>query len=69
MEQKGYIYRRNKYGNRRSLYVTLTEEGKKVAKKVREIMEEVEKQALNGISSEEFKTLIFLLNKVNENLK
>lgn len=34
MEQKGYIYRRNKDGNRRSLYVSLTEDGEKIAKKV-----------------------------------
>ncbi|MDD3569960.1 MAG: MarR family transcriptional regulator [Lachnospiraceae bacterium] len=68
MEQKGYIVRRNKDGNRRSLYVSLTEEGQETAKKVREIMEEVEKEALNGISSEEFETLISILNRVNENL-
>lgn len=68
MEQKGYIYRRNKDGNRRSLYVSLTEDGEKIAKKVREIMEEVEKEALDGIGSEEFEELISLLRKVNENL-
>lgn len=68
MEQKGYIYRRNKDGNRRSLYVTLTEKGQKTAEKVREIMEEIEKEALKGISTEELETLSVLLNKVNANL-
>lgn len=31
-------------------------------------MEEVEKEALDGIGSEEFEELISLLRKVNENL-
>ena len=68
MEQKGFILRNNKGGNRRSLYVTLTPEGKKTAKKVRKIMEELEKEALKDLSAEEIECFTTLLNKVNKTL-
>lgn len=67
MEKRGFIYRKNKNNDRRALYVYLTENGREVASKVREIMEEVEKEALKEFTNDEKEILIHLLKKINNN--
>ncbi|WP_300622531.1 MarR family winged helix-turn-helix transcriptional regulator [uncultured Fusobacterium sp.] len=68
MEKKGFIERRSINDNRRSHYVFLTEEGKKIADLVREAMIRVEEKVLEDFTEEEKKILINLLKKANYNL-
>ena len=68
MEQKGLIERRQKNGNRRSLFVYLTENGKEVCEKMHNIFSQKDKQASDGLSTAEINELKRLLTKVCENL-
>lgn len=68
MEEKGLVERRMLNGNRRSFHVFLTETGKKNQKLVEEMFLEIEKDALSGISSEEFETFMAVYQKIYENL-
>lgn len=68
MEKKGLITRKNLNGNRRSLYVYLTDEGKMLAKEVERKFELIEKKALFGFNEEEKELLTVLLTRVNENM-
>ena len=68
MEEKGLVERRMLNGNRRSFHVFLTESGKKNQKLVEEMFAEIEKDALAGISSEEFEAFMAAYQKIYENL-
>ena len=68
MEEKGLVERRMLNGNRRSFHVFLTESGKKNQKLVEEMFAEIEKDALAGISSEEFEAFMAVYQKIYENL-
>lgn len=68
MEKKGLIVRKTHNGNRRSLYVYLTEKGAGLAKRIADEFEEIEKKALNGFSDEEKKLLIKLLSEMYKNI-
>lgn len=68
MEQKGLIERRQENGNRRSLFVYLTENGKEVCEKMHVIFSQKDKQAIEGLNAEEVDGLKRLLTKVCENL-
>ncbi len=68
MEEKGLVERRMLNGNRRSFHVFLTESGKKNQKLVEEMFLEIEKDALDGISSEEFEAFMAVYQKIYENL-
>lgn len=68
MEKNGYIRRESQEGNRRSLFVFLTEKGKKTAEKVNRVMLELEDEALSSLSLEERKVFLSFLKKVNSNL-
>lgn len=68
MEKRGFIERRSINDNRRSHYVFLTEEGKRIANLVREAMLKVEEQVLENFTTEEKELLIKLLKKANYNL-
>ena len=68
MEEKGLIERRMLNGNRRSFHVFLTENGKKNQELVEEMFAETEKDALDGISSEEFETFMEVYRKIYGNL-
>ena len=69
MEKKGLIVRQNQQGNRRSLFVYLTENGKKMAMEVDRAFQCIEKQALPGFDQEEAAALADFLARVNENMK
>ena len=69
MEKKGLIVRQNQPGNRRSLFVYLTENGKKMAMEVDRAFQCIEKQALTGFDQEEAAALADFLARVNENMK
>lgn len=68
MESKGLITRKMLNGNRRSLYVYLTDKGKKLAERVESIFGIIEKNALTGFTNEEKEMLNAFLAKINENM-
>ncbi|MDE6665046.1 MAG: MarR family transcriptional regulator [Ruminococcus sp.] len=68
MEQKGLIERRQENGNRRSLFVYLTENGKEVCEKMHDIFSQKDKQAADGLNSSEINELKKILTKICENL-
>lgn len=63
MEQAGLIVRRQHEGNRRSLFVSLTQSGEQAARRVEEIFEQVEAPVVAALSEEELRTLKELLKK------
>lgn len=68
MEQKGLIERRQENGNRRSLFVYLTENGKEICEKMHDIFSQADEQAIEGISSGEIEEIKTLLTKICLNL-
>ena len=64
MEENGLIVRRQKAGNRRSLYVSLTDKGRDAAARVEEIFHTVEADAARELSPDEVHLLQELLNKL-----
>ncbi len=69
MEEKGLIERRTLNGNRRTFHIFLTEAGKKSQKLVEQTFTEIERQALNEISEEEYETFMSVYRKIYENLR
>lgn len=53
MEEAGLLERRTLNGNRRSLYVFLTEKGRESLEKVSNVFDELERAAFDGFSKEE----------------
>ena len=68
MENKGLIIRKNLNGNRRSLYVYLTDKGRELAQRIEAEFDIIEKKALNGFSAEEKEMLNLFLTRIHENL-
>lgn len=68
MEKKGLIVRRNINGNRRSLYVYLTDTGKLLAEQVALKFGMIEEKALSDFRREEKEMLTVFLTRMNENL-
>ena len=62
MERSGLIVRQQHEGNRRSLFVSLTEQGEQAA--VAEIFRETETAAASGLSAEELEQLKGLLDRL-----
>lgn len=69
MEQRGLIERRQENGNRRSLFVYLTENGKEVCEKMHGIFSQKDKQAVGGLSEGEISELKRLLTEICRNLE
>lgn len=69
MEEKGLIERRILNGNRRTFHIFMTEAGKKSQQLVTENFSEIEQQALEGISDEEFVAFMTVYGKIYGNLK
>ena len=61
MENSNLVRRRQKDGNRRSLYVSLTKSGRDMAIKLADIFQNVEEKATAVLSEQEIKTLNTLL--------
>ena len=64
MEQAGLIVRRRREGNRRSLYVSLTQKGQEAAVTMADIFRTAEEEAVRGFSPEERENLLRLLCRV-----
>ena len=69
MEENGLVLRRQKNGNRRSLYVSLTEKGKISAENLMNIFDEAEKMAVSNMTDEEIKALKEMLCKLCDTIK
>lgn len=69
METKNYIERRMKDGDRRSLYVYLTDKGREYVAMLDGKFEKVESVALAGFNDEEIGELQSFLCRVYENMK
>ena len=63
MEQGGLVKRRNRPGNRRSLYVSLTDRGAQLARTLEEIFLSAEEQMTADLTDEERAVLTQLLEK------
>lgn len=68
MENQGMIRRVQHPGNRRSLFVYLTEKGKKAAGDMKGVFDECEEKAAVGLSAEELENLKILLTRLWDNL-
>ena len=64
MENAGLVLRRQKEGNRRSRYVSLTQSGKEKAEQLMEIFRNIESDATAELSVQEAETLNRLLSRV-----
>ncbi|MGI5960066.1 MAG: MarR family winged helix-turn-helix transcriptional regulator [Massiliimalia sp.] len=69
MEESGLITRRQKDGNRRSLYVSLTDKGRDAAIRLMDIFQKTEEQATHNLSQNEVETLKELLSKIYDNIQ
>lgn len=69
MENKGLIERKALNGNRRSLYVYMTENGKQYAKRIQNEFSVIEEKYLNVFTTEEKDQLCELLSKLCKNIK
>lgn len=67
LEKRKYIERHEDPTDRRSVLLSLTAKGKKAMNELIPIVREVEKQALDGLSDDERKTLVSLMQKVSLN--
>lgn len=68
LEELGYITRRHQPGNRRKMYVYLTEEGRALREQLVPLAEEVNRIAVRGIPAEHTAILRDTLLKIIENL-
>jgi DNA-binding MarR family transcriptional regulator len=67
LEAKGLVRRERSTEDRRVVHLVLTEEGKKVARKVPPVMAEVLNSHLRGFSEDEWKQLLSLLGRMVAN--
>ncbi len=68
MENKQLITRKMRNGNRRSLYVYLTDKGRKSAERIALEFDRIEKKALYEFTDAEKETLNDFLKRINENI-
>lgn len=69
MEEKELVERRTQQGDRRSFSVHLTEQGHLLALRVEQAFEELEEQALQGVSEAEREQFLAVFRRVYDNLK
>lgn len=68
MEKRGLVKRENMNGNRRSLYVSMTDEGRRLSKVVEDTFLSVDSAAIKGMSDDEVSEFMRLLGIINNNL-
>lgn len=69
MEEKGLITRKMLNGNRRSFHIFITEKGKEKQQFINHAFSEIEKEALSGISEEEYARFLSVYQKIYQNLQ
>lgn len=68
LEKRGYIKREIDQEDNRLNKITITDKGKKVVEKSKQIFDTVDQKVFEGITEEEKFTLLVLLQKLNDNL-
>ena len=68
MEKAGLIERKQHEGNRRSLYVSLTDKGEEVSKAMLDIFERIENEAIKNIPQDKQEELKILLIEICKSL-
>lgn len=68
MEQLGLVKRKRKEGDRRSLFVYLTDLGKEKANSVSKIFEKVEKAAFKSLSKDDQIAFLKMVDEIYKNL-
>lgn len=68
MEKNQLIIRKNKDGNRRSLYVYLTDKGRTMSEQVEKCFDIIEEKAYKNFTDDEKETFISLLTRVKDNI-
>lgn len=69
MEHAGLVIRRQKEGNRRSLFVSLTDSGAQAAKQLMDIFDRMEQRATANLSENEKKLLNELLTNICDTMQ
>lgn len=69
MESGGLVERRMKDNNRRTLYVYLTDDGRKYGKRVKEEFAGIEEVAFGGLSGDDQDMIERNINQIFENLR
>ena len=69
MESKGLIERRMLNGNRRNLYVFLTDKGKELTERVEQEFLRLESTAFSGLDEHEKELAVGFLSRITDNLK
>ena len=69
MEKKGFILRKNLNGNRRSIYIYLTDKGRALAKQVESSFRIMEEKALLNFSKDEKEMFTAFLMRMNQNIQ
>ena len=69
MEKKGFILRKNLNGNRRSIYIYLTDKGRSFAKQVELKFKIMEEKALLDFSKDEKEMLTVFLMRMSKNIQ
>lgn len=71
LEEQGYIYKEVCYvsGRKRAFEIYLTEQGRAMAEKLNDVVENLERKSFAGFSEQEKRTILELLARVEENLK
>ena len=64
MEEAGLVLRTQRPGNRRSLFVSLTPQGREKARQMAEIFRQVDDRALQALTPQEGEALLTLLTKL-----
>lgn len=68
MEKNGLVERRMLEGNRRSIYIYLTDHGKAQAQLVKQAFAEMEKDAFYGIEDEDRSQFLELFSQIHQNI-
>ena len=69
MEKKGFILRKNLNGNRRSIYIYLTDKGRSLAKQVESAFRIIEEKALLDFSKDEKEMFAAFLMRMSQNIQ
>ncbi|MCI8634091.1 MAG: MarR family transcriptional regulator [Eubacterium sp.] len=69
MEKKGFILRKNLNGNRRSIYIYLTDKGRSLAKQVESAFRIIEEKALLDFSKDEKEMFTAFLMRMSQNIQ
>lgn len=68
LELKGLVVRESKKNDRRAYLIAITPEGKELETVLQNVSNEVEKKILDGISEEQKREFISILDKIYKNL-